>query len=546
MKITGDGVDIVLNSLAGEAIPRGLSVLRPYGRFLELGKRDVYQNRQIGLLPFQNNLSYFMIDLDKMIRERPTQVGVMFQEVMQLVNDGNIKPLPVTVFPISEVADAFRYMAQAKHIGKVVISMQSENVPVEMGIGSIVRSDGSYLISGGLGGLGLAVAKWLAECGAGQIILTGRNTPSSLVRAAINEIEAMGTAVWVAQGDMAQPETVREMIEQVQGNMRPLRGVIHAAGILDDSSILQMTPEQFRRVVSPKMDGAWNLHTYTADCPLDFFVAYSSVTAILGMQGQGNYAAGNAFLDALMHYRHANGQPALSINWGPWSEIGLAAAQANRGERLASRGLGSITPQQGIDLMERLLHLPISQMAVMSFDAQQWSQTYPSPATSSLLADLLDQLDTTVSSAEALTQDNDVRALLLSAEPGQARRTLLENYIREQVARVLGLAAARIDVQKPLRNLGIDSLMTLELRNRLESGLKIPLSATLVFNYPTISVLTNHLAEKLNISLDAAKAETPTAAVAPDAEQFENLSQDEVESLLAEELDMLDDLLKGV
>lgn len=544
--ITGDGVDVVLNSLAGEAIPRGLSVLRAYGRFLELGKRDVYQNRQIGLLPFQNNLSYFMIDLDKMIRERPAQVGVMFQEIMALVNAGQIIPLPLTAFAVGDAVDAFRYMAQAKHIGKVVVSIPDDAVVVETQAGAMVRSDGSYLISGGAGGLGLAVARWLAEQGAGQVILTGRSQPSAAAQSAIREIEALGTAVSFAQGDVSQPEEVQPIITNIQNEMRPLRGVIHAAGILDDSLLLQMTPDQFRRALSPKLDGAWNLHSATADCPLDFFVAFSSVTAILGTPGQGNYAAGNAFLDALMQYRQTQGKPGLSINWGPWSNVGLAAAQANRGERLSSRGLGSITPEQGIALMERLLPLPNAQVAAMPFDAMAWSQVYSAAAHSSLLVDLLEQPDSSTAVSETTAQADDLQTLLLAAEAGGPRRTLLETRIREQVARVLGLPASRIDVQKPLRNLGIDSLMTLELRNRLEALVKVPLSATLVFNYPTVALLTNHLAEKLNISLDTVQAEAPAPDAPSNVEQFDNLSQDEVESLLAEELNMLDDLLKGI
>ncbi|MCB9450587.1 MAG: type I polyketide synthase [Anaerolineaceae bacterium] len=543
LDITGDGVDVVLNSLAGEAITRGLAVLRPYGRFLELGKRDVYQNRQIGLLPFQNNLSYFMIDLDRMTRERPAQVGAMLQEIMALVADGSLQPLPLTVFPVSQVVDAFRHMAQAKHIGKVVIAMTEADVPVEVSPAPLVRRDGTYLISGGAGGLGLAVARWLAEQGAGQLILTGRSAPSLAAQAAIQAIEAAGTPVWFAQGDVAHAETVRELIEQVGAGDMPLRGVVHAAGILDDSMLMQMQPEQFRRAIRPKLDGAWNLHEFTGDCPLDFFVTFSSVTALLGTPGQGNYAAGNAFLDALMQHRHANGQPALSINWGPWSEVGLAAAQLNRGERLASRGLGSITPQQGIALLVQLLRQPTAQMAVMAFDAAQWSQTYPPAAASSLLADLL-QAESAATPAEESTQVDDVRARLLAIEPGPPRRKLLEDHLREQVARVLGLSPSRIDIHKPLRNLGIDSLMTLELRSRLESTLKIPLSATLIFNFPTVSVMTDHLAEKLNIPLTAAQAVEPTAAPAAD-KSLEGLSQDELESLLADELDSLDDLLKG-
>ncbi len=534
----GQGVDIVLNSLAGEAIARSLETLGPYGRFVEIGKRDIYENSQLGLLPFQKNLSYFAVDLDRMSKERPAFLGGLFREVMELFADGSLTPLPHTVFPVSQVAEAFRHMAQARHIGKVVISLDDSNVKVAPAEPTLIRADGTYLITGGLGGLGLAVAKWLTERGARHLALMGRSGLSASTAEAVATLEASGAQVKVLKADVAEKDQVAAALAEVEKNTPPLRGVIHAAGILDDGILLQQDSKRFDSVMAPKVSSAWNLHELTLNSQLDFFVLFSSVAVTLGSPGQGNYAAGNAFLDALAHQRRANGLPALSINWGPWSEIGLAA-RPDRGGRLALRGVGSISPEQGLKAFERLLKEDAAQIVVMPFNAGQWVEL--NPAGAPFFAQLTDSKPGQLANGKA--QENGVRASLLAVEPGRRRWMILETYLREQVAQVLRLAPSRIDPNKPLRALGIDSLMTLELRNRLEAGLGLTLSATLVWNYPTVSALVPFLAGKMEIKLETAE---PESEVEPKEESaIDQLSPDEVEKLLAAELDSIDELLRG-
>jgi acyl carrier protein len=287
------------------------------------------------------------------------------------------------------------------------------------------------------------------------------------------------------------------------------------------------------------------LHALTLNSQLDLFVLFSSVAATLGTPGQGNYAAGNAFLDALAHQRRAQGLPALSINWGPWSEIGLAA-RPDRGRRLSLKGVGSISPKQGLKALERLLKEEATQVVVMPFEAGQWSGLYP--ASASFLSQLLEgaKLGGPINGKAATSS---VRESLLAVEPGRRRWAVLETYLREQVAQVLRLAPSRVDPNKPLRTLGIDSLMTLELRNRLEAGLGLTLSATLVWNYPTVSALVPFLAGRMELALEAAEPESQVESneskEEPAPDEIEQLSQDEVEKMLAAELDSIDELLRG-
>jgi epothilone polyketide synthase D len=552
LRITGgEGVDLVLNSLAGEAVEKGLSILRPYGRFIEIGKRDIYENSRLGLLPFQRNLAYFAVDLDRMSRERPERVGKMLGELMTLAARGEITPLPETVYPVSQAVEAFRSMAQARHIGKIVLDFQAQPGSAPPPAGFQVRPDVTYLITGGLGGLGLETAAWLARSGARSLALIGRRAPDEAAAKAIQALQAGGVQVMIASLDVADEHALSSLLAEIQANRPPLGGVFHAAGLLDDGLLLALTPEQFRRVLRPKLHGAWNLHRLTQGLPLDCFVLFSSATALLGTPGQANYAAANAYLDALAHHRRALGLPALAINWGPWSQVGLAAAQSQRGERLAQRGLGSITPQQGIAAMQRLLRQPSgAQAAVMPFDLDEWAAFYPPAAHAALfknLAALRPEGEPGTSPAAAPSADSPaaLRQQLLSAEAGRQRRGLFEQHLRQQVAAVLRLAAERIPLNKPLKTLGLDSLMTLELRNRLEASLGMSVSATFVFNYPTIALLAPYLAEKLEIPLEAAEAAPQPADEPPAAGAVEDLSKEEIEALLADELAAVDDLLGG-
>lgn len=544
---SGAGVDLLLNSLAGEAVLKGLEILRPYGRFLEIGKRDIYDNSRIGLLPFQKNLSYFAIDLDRMSRERPAEIGEMLQALLDLFEAGAIRPLPIQEFPAAQVSDAFRFMAQARHIGKIVVT-QAPAAPAAEQQPDLDRA--TYLITGGLGALGLLTARWLAERAPCDLVLLSRRPPNDVAQAAIAELEQLGARVQVRQADVTDRDELQTVLAEMDATRAPLRGVVHAAGVLADGTLAQMDAARFRQALAPKVRGAWHLHTLTEGRELGFFVLYSSATALLGTPGQGNYAAGNAFLDALAHHRQARGLPGLSINWGPWAEVGLAAADTNRGDRLAFRGLGSITAEQGIAALAQLLAETAVQVAVMPFDLALWQEFYPAARDNQFFAALAGENE----SGGGDTAVPHILAQLQAAEPGRQRTSVMANHVRDQVAQVLRLATERIPFNKPLKTLGIDSLMTLELRNRLETSLGLTLSATLIWNYPTIDALVPFLAEKCGVSLDV--VETAVASEeknAPDGSDVPNeavdtlddLSQADVEALLADELSEIDELLKG-
>jgi acyl transferase domain-containing protein/aryl carrier-like protein len=533
----GEGVDLVLNSLAGEAATKSLSLLRPFGRFLELGKRDIYQNASLDMGLLRNSLSFTAIDLNQRWRHEPRLVREFVSEVLNAMSEGSLQPLHVRAFGAEAVEDAFRFMAQAKHTGKLVVSMRGRDVMVEpqqqRQDSGLFREDGSYLITGGLGALGLAVARWMVERGARHLILLSRGEPNEASKEAIEALAEAGAEVFTARADVADRQQLADALALGKEKLPPIRGVIHAAGILDDGILLQQDAERFRKVLAPKVAGAWNLHATTLEEPLDFFVLFSSVAALLGSPGQANYSAANTFLDSLAQHRRRLGLPAMSINWGPWAEIGLAV-RPDRGGRLALRGLGSFTPSRAFEVLEKLLKERPAQAAVMHFDLQQWSQSNPPARESSLLSSLARE-SATAAAPQTATKSAFGREAVLAAEPHE-RQTLLETYLREQLARVLGLSPSKLDVRQPLNRLGLDSLMAVELKNRIELDIGVLIPMVRLLQGPSLAQIAGQLAEQLEAGAEAVRpapaAAAPPVAAADLLAKVDEMSDEEVEAML--------------
>jgi acyl carrier protein/NAD(P)-dependent dehydrogenase (short-subunit alcohol dehydrogenase family) len=286
-------------------------------------------------------------------------------------------------------------------------------------------------------------------------------------------------------------EELEGLLEEITATMPALRGIVHAAGILDDAVVSHLSLSKFESVMAGKIGGALAMDARLKDFDLDFLVYYSSAAGVLGSPGQANYAAANAMLDALAHNQRARGIPAISIDWGSWSEVGLAAAKDNRGARIASRGLKPLSPKQGAELLIEILRREPTQVAAMHLDAEQWCVSNPAAERSGLFVKFMER------SAATARDGGDFLAGLTLLDGKELRHTLIA-WLREQVAAVLRLSVERLPEDKALRSLGLDSLMALELRNRLERHLRLKLSATLVWNYPTISALAAHLENRLS------------------------------------------------
>jgi NAD(P)-dependent dehydrogenase (short-subunit alcohol dehydrogenase family)/acyl carrier protein len=397
----------------------------------------------------------------------------------------------------------------------------------------LVNGQSSYLITGGMGALGLQVAHWLVQQGARSLVLVGRRGAEA-VTDAIAALEQTGAQVQVVKADITQRSEVVRVLETIHPNLPPLRGIIHAAGVLDDGTLLQQTWPQFAQVMAPKLAGAWNLHTLTQALPLDFFVCFSSMASLLGAPGQGNYAAANAFVDALAHYRQSLGLPGLSLNWGAWAEVGMVQTLSQRERsRLAQRGVGMISPDQGLRVMATLMNQPTAQVGIMPMD---WAKFLPS-----LAGDLPPLFESLSPGSERLPQHRPVLLQHLEETPVRERRGVLLSHIRALLAEVLGVSPTdAVDLNRGFFELGMDSLMSVEIRNRLHTSLGCTLSATLVFKYPTVEALVDYLIQdalslefEVRSSISDQPASVDQKRLAPDLQE---LSQDEIAALLIQEL----------
>ena len=497
----GRGVDVVLNHLAGPFIAKSISVLAPYGRFIEIGKIDIYRNSKIGLEPFKNNISYFAVDLAKHLEERPQFVARLLQRLSVMFAEKRLNPLPFKAFPISQAEEAFRYLAQARNIGKNILVVEGESVPVGPpdDPNRLFRSDASYLITGGFGGFGLEVAQWMVKRGAGCLVLNGRKGPTTVEhKRAIEAMTAAGARIEVAKGDVSKGEDVARIIAEIDSSLPPLRGVFHAAMSLDDGFLVQLDSEQFSKVLRPKMTGGWNLHLQTMHLPLDHFVLFSSASSMIGAAGQGNYASANYFLDALAHYRNSIGLPVLTVNWGALSEAGYVARNDDVAKYLEALGLENFTIAEALSIFEKLLPRNSVQIGACRVDWKALPRFNPSAGKALTYSEVAQSTDPSTSS----TGDTfSFRPKVLSATP-EDRLQLVEDYICEQVAQVFGTTANKIDRETPLTQIGLDSLMAIELMNRLESSLGISLPMAKFLQGPNISQLAVAVLDLLMKSAD--------------------------------------------
>ena len=493
----GEGVDVVLNSLAGEAIRRNLRVLKPFGRFLELGKRDFFENTPIGLRPFKDNISYFGIDADQLLTGRPALAARMFRDVMALLRDGVLSPLPCRTFPAARVVDAFRTMQQARHIGKVVVSMAAVPRPEPVATPKQVacfEADSTWLVSGGLSGFGLESARWLADRGVRHLALLGRrglDTPGAAQ--AVAEFKALGVNVWAVACDITNPESLGTVIERIRQKMPPLKGVLHAAAVFDDALIGQLDAERMHAVLRPKLLGAWHLHSLTLDIPIEHFVVYSSVTTLIGNPGQANYVAANAGLEGLTELRRGMGLPATCIGWGPIGDAGYLSRHASVKDSLGQRlGAAPLSSAQALGLLDELLAGSGAPCAAANFDWAVLARVLPSAQGARF-----EQLNRTSRPGHTTTSERiDVRALIAGKSPVEAA-SLVREMVAQEVAQVLCVAVERVDTARSLHDQGMDSLMAVELALGLEQRFGVKLPAMMLGDGMAVDRVAARLVDKL-------------------------------------------------
>ncbi|GAB7188310.1 SDR family NAD(P)-dependent oxidoreductase [Kitasatospora sp. Ki12] len=484
----GAGVDVVLNSLAREFVDASLGLLPRGGRFVEMGKTDVRDAEQVGL--DHPGVTYRAFD---MLDAGPERIRQMLHELLPLFESGALRPSPVTAWDVRRAAEAFRHISQARHVGKVTLTVPTDLDP-----------EGTVLVTGGTGGLGALVARHLvAEQGVRHLLLLSRRGGDAPGAAElVRELTGLGADVRIAAGDVADRELLAAVIDGIPAE-HPLTGVVHTAGVVDDGVIASLTPERVTTVLRPKATAAWHLHELTRHLDLAMFVLFSSASGIVGSGGQGNYGAANAFLDALAAHRRATGLPGQALAWGLWADgMGRAMSETDI-RRVTQSGMRPLSAEQGVGLFAAATRLTEPVVLPMRLDLQVVRTTTP------LLSGLV-RVPTRRTAADGAA-NGDTLALRIAQAPADERLELALNAVLTQAAAVLGHSSgAAVDPLRAFKDLGFDSLSAIELRNRINtaSGLRLP--ATLVFDYPNAEALARHLAAELAADGPGTAATTAT------------------------------------
>jgi acyl transferase domain-containing protein/acyl-CoA synthetase (AMP-forming)/AMP-acid ligase II/acyl carrier protein len=432
----------------------------------------------------------------------------------------------------AEISEENREPAVAFRAGERYLARLAQYFPAEPPVRAALAPDATYLISGGLGGLGLTVAEWMISSGARHLVLASRGKPDPLTAEKLRHLGQTGTRITLVQVDVSIRADVAHVLEQIESSGIPLRGIVHAAGVLEDGMLVQLSWERFRRVLRPKVAGAWHLHTLTQKDRLEFFVLFSSVASLIGAPGQANYVAANTFLDALAHHRRSQGLPALSINWGPWADVGMAARH-DVVERAKAKGIDLIPPRQGLEALELLLSQRAAQVSVVPIAWEQFRSTVARQPFFSALAG---------TATEALESRNNFLMEFQMASPVR-QKILLQDYIRSQAMKVLGVdTTAEIDLEQDMLSGGMDSLASTELRNNLQASLGIQLPSTLVYDCPTIGGIAELLFSRLTSPSAISKESEPVLGQVGDTPNLDSLSEHELGALLDEELRNFDAL----
>ncbi|MEU1025215.1 SDR family NAD(P)-dependent oxidoreductase, partial [Streptomyces sp. NPDC005904] len=498
----GRGVNVVLDSLAREFVDASLRLLPSGGRFLEMGKTDKRDPAEVAAA--HPGVAYQAFDLSE---AGPDRIQEMLTELLDLFEQGVLTPLPVTTWDISRAPEAFRHLSNAKHIGKVALTL-----PAPLGDG------GTVLVTGGTGTLGGLVARHLAVGhGVRRLLLVSRRGAESPgADALVAELTGLGAEVRVAACDVADREALAEVLGSVPADA-PLTGVVHTAGVLDDGLVSALTPERFEAVLRPKVDAAWNLHELTKHLDLSAFVLFSGAAGIFGSAGQGNYAAGNVFLDALAQHRKATGLPAVSLAWGFWAQRSGMTGHMNDTDlaRMARSGMVALSSEEGLALFDGATGMDEALVMPLRLDAVAMGA-----AGAGMPAIVRGLVRSPVRRSRAVEATgggagSGLAHRLAATSEAERSRMMLE-LVRGHVAAVLGHGSAdAVEESRAFKELGFDSLTSVELRNRLNEATGLRLAATLVFDHPTPVALARHLLAEV-LGEQGAVAVAPVAGAAGD------------------------------
>lgn len=502
----GRGVDAVLNSLSGEFLRQSLGLLAPFGRFLEIGKLDLHADRPLGLGALRDCLSFFVIDMDRFLKTRPAEAARLFQEVSRGFAAGHYRPLPFQTVPAGEAKTVFQEMARGRHLGKRILDFRGEDLSIgpPRDPETRFREDRAYLVTGGHSGFGFATAKWLIANGAKHVALLSRGGPRDEgVREEIAALASDGVHLHDLRADLTDPASLASALSSLRASAPPLGGVIHAAMVLEDRFLAAHDHASFALALDPKARGAWLLHKATRGDPLEHFIVYSSIAAIAGSPRQANYAAGNTFLEGLVRYRRLLGLPGLAVQWGALSGSGYVERNEKTLAFLEKTGNEALPVDEALALLAQLLDREVDTLVVARTDWATMARYSPTIGRLPLYRELPGIGDRDRSPRLSLSH-------LLAASPDR-QLALVEDFLAAQIAAVFGTEADSLDRETPVTGMGLDSLMAIELLNRIEAALGIPFPMGAILSGPSVRDLAPPVLRQILERMPAEERGSPPA-----------------------------------
>jgi NAD(P)-dependent dehydrogenase (short-subunit alcohol dehydrogenase family) len=512
---------------------RSIDLMRPFGRFLELGKRDFYANTKVGLRPFRRNVSYFGIDADQLLTYRPDVVRSVFREIVEGFADGTFTPLPHRVFNDREVVDAFRLMQKSGHIGKILVKAPPADAGMDVSDREFLASpDGTHILVGGTGGFGLEMARWLADRGARHILLTSRSggggeTLDSLIGA----LAKRGVSLKVARCDVTDRAALSTLLTSERAK-RPISGVAHTAMVLDDGLIRNLTPDRIQAVLAPKVTGAAILDELTRDDQLDYFVLFSSAAAMFGNPGQANYTAANGYLDGLARQRAARGLNATAVAWGAISDVGVLTRQKDTAESLARHTGGvEFRARDGLNLLARILVRDDTRTACNNIALATMNWSMAGEVLGIMQTPAYDLIRREAKSGGGDHGEQvDIRAAIQGLDDNAARGVLAD-YLAREVAAIFRMPVEDISLKRSLADIGMDSLMGLELRMAAQRGLGIDIPIVSISDGTTINDIASRVLTRLRGGPDDEEAPTSTRNALIEKHISEDLDEADIDRL---------------
>lgn len=493
-KITGgEGVNVVLSALSGEIFYQSLDLLAPYGRYIEIGKLSAIDDIPLPMRVFTRNLSYTSIDIDQLCKDKPEVVSRLLKETVDYLDAGKLPPLPTNVFDAKNIADAFKWIEQREYIGKAVVNFKNQSVEIENQNDDLLKTDRSYLITGGTRGLGLELAHWMVNKGVQNLCLLSRSGEKNPeVKAKIDALRDKGATINVYGVDVADKAAMTDMFMDIANELPPLAGIFHGAMVLDDGFLLDMDDDRFRKVLNPKVNGTMNLHELSKNLDLDVFVMFSSLSSLIGHLGQANYVIANTMLDSFAYLRENLGLPATTVNLGILGQSGVISRDQSLKQMVMDAGIKSFTNEEVLIAVEEIVRTKPTQIGFFNMDWKVFEKSFSS-SKSSLFEDII---------KENVGNDNQLSEIqsehwnaMLGMNAAEQKEYVL-NILTEELSVILKMSKDAIAPDKGVNFLGVDSILSVQLIRAINAKLAVELSPMEFTSGPNLLKLTKTVLDK--------------------------------------------------